>query len=914
MPERAPATSPLHRLNKVRRHTARILWLERAFPHLAYPTALIGTYALACLWRIPQSLPDLLHAALELTIIGLAIKLIWRGLRHIPLATPKEIDRRIEQASALSHQPLLTLQDSPAGTQYSAAEETLWTQHVQRTVAGIGPLRSGWPVLTAHPRAKWGTLGLASLLLLSLATSGTHAPSRLWAGWIPGQDDVDTPLPTLQAWIDLPAYAPGAPLFLTTNQAPSAPLAEGATLTAVVSSAEGTPHIHGALLTSLQKLDAHSWRLQVSLTKTHPLRLTVRGRTISTWPITIAPNPAPKVLWNGKPGPSHDPASNTPSWRTALPWSVEQPYGVKSLEATISAPNGHGPTRHVHIPLNRHPLSAKGIAQPDLSDDPLAGTDVVGTLHAVSVSGKMGQSETLHFRLGSRHFTDPLARAITALRVRLLLQQETPQDAAQELLLLTEATKVRPLLSTLTLLATRVPTDTATNPADLTPVTEALWNFALYLEDLKTSDPATADAAAAVCAAETAVRQHIEDMAEHDSDNASLVEQQKLHDLTETLKQALAHRLALLFQHAAQSGIIMPSSGANEHDPFSGPMEQLRSQATQGQTESALQTLQDMEDMAEHMRQAGPQDMQALAHSMQAQEEARMERSALRDLIRRETELLDHAQLRLSAARKAAQPMDDDAQPDVSQMSTDDLLKQLGMQSAPTHTPAQSTPQAPLDETTVREQAPQRRDDHALQRALTQLDTVIAQRTQSNTGKKVDAFDKAKTDMIAARHALAERHDPEAAIAEQKVLDDLKQANQQMQKNQKSSSGQGQGSLSFIPPAGQNPGQSSSNHGASQSQNGDQNSPSDNDNDDDDDDSNSASSPHNGKGGTPSDKDPLGRDMGEGHNGQDNDAHIPDQNTRDRARDIERELRRRAADRTRPQSELDYLQRLLKSF
>ncbi|GBR43341.1 hypothetical protein AA106556_0057 [Neokomagataea tanensis NBRC 106556] len=588
---------------------------------------------------------------------------------------------------------------------------------------------------------------------------------------------------------------------------------------------------------------------------------------------------------------------------------------MESLEAEISAPDKHSPLRHVHIPLNRHPTSAHGIAHPDLSDDPLAGTDVTGTLHARSVSGQYGQSKTVHFRLGARHFTDPLARAIIALRARLLLAQETPQDATQELLLLTEATKDRPLLSTLTLLASRLPTEPASEPTRLIPVTDALWDFALYLEDRKTTDPATADASAAVRAAEKAVRQHIEDMAGQDS-STHLTEQQKLHDLTETLKQALAHRMALLFQRAAQSGIVMPSAGASDHDPFSTPMEKLRSQAMQGQTESALQTLQDMEDMAEHMRQAGPQDMQALAHTMQAQEEARMERSALRDLIRRETELLDHAQLRLSAARKAAQPMDDEAQPDVSQMSTNDLLKQLGMQppvnNGPTNAPTQPPPQAPLDDTTVREQAPQRRDDHALQRALTQLDIVLGQRTQANTGKKVEAFDTAKTDMIAARHALAERHDPEAAAAEQKVLDDLNQANQTMQKNQKSSSGQGQGSLSFIPPARQTP---SPHHGTSQSQKGDQNPPSDDDSDDDDDSDNNATS-NGSKGGSSADKnqDPLGRDMGEGHNGQDSDAHIPDQNTRDRAREIERELRRRAADRTRPQSELDYLQRLLKSF
>lgn len=917
MAEHAPSTtSPLHRLRQARHRAARVLWMERALPHLKYPALLLSLYAIACLLRLPQSLPDLLHAALELIILGTTIRLIWRGLRGIPRATDEQIDRRIEKASGLTHQPLLTLQDHPASVHPSATQEALWTRHVQQTVAHIGPLRAGLPHTALSPKTRWSSIGIIGLFVICALFSGTHTPSRLWAGILPGQDDADTPLPTLQAWIDLPSYAPGAPVFLNANQAPSTPLAEGSIFTAVISSANGPPHLHGATITNLQKLDAQSWRLQAPLTTSQPLRLSVRGRTISLWPITIAPNPAPTVRWNGKPGPFHDAVSDAPSWRTALPWDIAQPYGIQSLEAEITNPDGHGPIRHVPILLDGHPTAAKGIAQPDLSEDPLAGMEVSATLRAVSVSGQHGQSETLHFRLGARHFTDPLARALVALRTRLLLDQETPQDAAHELLLLTDATTARPLLSTLTLLATRIPENESGDLTSIIPVTDALWNFALYLEDLKNNGPEAADAAAAVRAAKNAVRSQIVDMATHDGNGASLKEQQTLHDLTETLKTALAHRMALLFQHAAQNGIVMPSGSADGRDPFSAPIEKLRSQAMQGQGESALKTLQDMEDMAEHMRQAGPQDMQALAHTMQAQEEARMERSALRDLIRRETELLDHAQLRISAARKAAQPMGDDTQPDVSQMSTEDLLKQLGMQSPSSNTPAKPSPTVPLDDLTVREQSPQRRDDHALQRALTRLDTVIGQRTKASTGKAIEAFDKAKADMLTARHALAERHDLDAATAEQKVLDDLKQANQHMQQNQKSSSGQGQGSLSFIPPASPNHGQSQSDKNASKSQNGDQGDSSNDDNDDDDDSDGGSTSDgsKSGKSASGNSQDPLGRDMGEGHNGQDSDAHIPDKNTRDRARDIERELRRRAADRTRPQSELDYLQRLLKSF
>ncbi|MGI4957664.1 MAG: DUF4175 family protein, partial [Janthinobacterium lividum] len=63
-------------------------------------------------------------------------------------------------------------------------------------------------------------------------------------------------------------------------------------------------------------------------------------------------------------------------------------------------------------------------------------------------------------------------------------------------------------------------------------------------------------------------------------------------------------------------------------------------------------------------------------------------------------------------------------------------------------------------------------------------------------------------------------------------------------------------------------------------------------------------------------KDPLGRHLASGHAGMDDgsDTHVPDVTETGRSREIEQELRRRDSDRTRPQPELDYLDRLLKPF
>ena len=63
-------------------------------------------------------------------------------------------------------------------------------------------------------------------------------------------------------------------------------------------------------------------------------------------------------------------------------------------------------------------------------------------------------------------------------------------------------------------------------------------------------------------------------------------------------------------------------------------------------------------------------------------------------------------------------------------------------------------------------------------------------------------------------------------------------------------------------------------------------------------------------------RDPLGRRYGQGSSGADEsgDVTVPEERERQRTQAVEEELRRRGSQLTRPQMELDYINRLLKQF
>ncbi|WP_438382622.1 DUF4175 family protein [Asaia sp. BMEF1] len=880
-------------VERARHRARRVLWVESAWSAVQWPLGLVGGYALSGLLRVPQSLPDTLHAFLLAGVGGGAIALAARHLSRLPPPRRSAIDRRIETRSGLRHQPLAALDDFPA----DGEETALWQRHMERLRGSIGTLRTGLPRLHWTFERKIGWAGFAAALLSAAILAGPAAPSRLEAAFLPGVDDIDVPLPQIEAWVDLPDYAPGAPIFLSRQTTPPR-IPQDAKLTIHITGARSGPHLLGVDIgdVGIKQLDPGSWSFVTRLSHSGRLSVRSRGRTIGEWTFTIEPDLAPEVSWKAPPSV----AKESPD--IVLPWQVAQAHGVARLEAQIGlAAKPALPLIDLAIPLKGEPHKAEGAFEADLTESLWAGEAVTIRLHATSRSGRQATSPVEKLTLPSRAFHDPIARALVALRHRFGLERETAAQTADELRTLAQTLPSDETGSTLALFYAAAQLDDPYTERARENTLGLCWAVALYLEDLRNSDRETAQANLEIRAAQKAVQNQIAHMRALGKDGHSEAEQQELATRMKRLKEALDQRMQALMQRSMQLGSVIPDMGGDAgdgSDPVSRLMRRLQSDAANGHSDDALKRLDDLSKMTERMRSATPQDLAQIAQQMQARARAQAQKATLHDLVRRETTLLDHVQARLGIGQRNARDAQQNQNQDVSTMSTAELLKRLGMAPPPDMDEPQSPPPAPApvlsaEETTAQHE--QRRDDHAVQRALQMVAKLLNDDIKSLTGKTMDGLAKADKDMHAVRQALANVQDGPAEIAIRKVLKDLAETGQQMSEAQKGKN-HGGGPLALLPTMG------TGNHAQGGKGKGDQNQA-----DSDDEDS-------EGDGGNKSDRDPLGRKLGKGHSGADTDGTVPDADSREKAREIERELRRRDADRTRPQSELDYLDRLLKSY
>ncbi|MFT9014814.1 MAG: DUF4175 family protein [Acetobacter sp.] len=924
-----PSLALARHLAAMRQRARLVLRAEYLRPALLPPLALLGLYCLGGLLRVPQHLPDSARLVLLAAWLGLCGWRLRAGLRGIAHPTPAAIDRRIEQASGLANAPLSTLADRPAPSP-DARTALLWQAHQQRVLASLGRLRAGWPHLLPHSRAGQaaGSTLLAALVVAGVL-AGSSAPGRILAAFIPGRDDPDVPLPRVEAWITTPSYTPNAPVFLKTDAsgtsspagtAPSPQVPQGSHLTVIVSGIATAPVLRGGgglVLdrTQVQQLDTQSWRLNATLAHGGTVRLAGRGRTLAFWPVNVLPDAEPEVKWGPRPGAPKG------EWRTRLPYEASHAYGLSSLgmEMRLAHPARGMDDRRVlslPVPLAGHQHAVKGVLTPDLSEDPWAGMDVTGTIVAQSLSGRRARSAPATFTLGARVFHSPLARAILDVRRRFALGQESRADTASDLETLGDTPgPIRDHSGmALNLAAVIAMLDNSRTDAHTAWVgaTNMLWDLALDIEDRRDGDDASAQASLDVRAAQAAVAQQLAKL--RTSGTQTQDAKAELDTRLQALRDAISRKMQALANAAIRNHTAipdLPGFSAAGDKAFSRLMKQLQSDAANGHSEDALKRLQDMENATERMRNATPQDLAALARQMVAQQKAQEQMAAARDLTARQTGLLDHAQSRLDERLRAQARRQNDLADDgdgeasnYTSMPTSELLRQLGL-PVPQDADQANAPPAPPppmpDPAKAEAQASARRGERATQHALERATEELQNEFKDLTGKAPAAFDDARTHMREARKALTDGDDATAATAEEKALEALRKGRQQMSDAMK---GNGQNSTpSFLPSFGSPSEDSSSGSGSSEQGENGSGQPSDETDGANDRDDASAR------------RDPLGRKLGEGRDqSPDDSTHIPDTVTRQRAREIEQELRRRDSDRTRPQQELDYLDRLLKPF
>jgi uncharacterized protein (TIGR02302 family) len=727
----------------------------------------------------------------------------------------------------------------------------LWQAHVTRAIAQVRRLRLGLP----HPglaRRDRRALraGLLVALIASLVVAGGDAPARLG-------DAVRLTLPR-----GTPVPSTLVQAWITppdyTHQAPIF-LRNGLTAVSVPSASHLTASVTGGSGIPRLTLDGQAAQFraldqgsfQADLTLSTGGHLAIRrGGEELAGWDITVVNNRPPIVAWAEPP---GPAPIDPE-QVRLPWKTSDDYGVTSLRVEMHLQaRASAPPVSLDIPLpNDEAKSAHGVEERDLTANPWAGLAVTAQLIARDGAGLEGRSTVATFTLPERVFHNPVAKALIEIRKGLSLRPDDRDTALAGLdqLLVHPKAFGDDYAAYLNLSGIYYLLE-HDESADAVPRAQnRMWELALHMEHRSLDRTARQLEEA---------RQAAKDALARAQQDPSKANRQALEQKLRELEQAIQQRMQALMEQLAREGklgMIPPNAMNLSSRDMQRLAEQAREAAQQGDMKTAQQRMAELEQMLDALRNGHPMTAQEMQNQQQMQK-GRRQLGVIQDLIGRQSQLLDHAQQR-------AQPADNNADNNSD-----------AQQPAP-------SPQSPSDAAT------QRQADKRVQQALRDALGEVMQQFGDLTGKIPPSLGKADQDMQQAGQALAQGKDEAAGKSEEQAIADLSKGGQQMSQQMAQQFGNGQ--------EGQQ-GQQQGPGLALSEQPGD--------------------GPGNGPlPGHAGQRDPLGRPYEEGHNGADetDQVTIPDKAQQQRAQEIEQVLRERGGQRTRPQEELDYINRLLKQF
>jgi hypothetical protein len=606
-------------------------------------------------------------------------------------------------------------------------------------------------------------------------------------------------------------------------------------------------------VTPFHALDATSFQADLDLTAGGWLAVRHNGEQMAGWDLTVVAPQPPSASWMEPPGPALD------GQHVRLPWQVGDEYGVTDLQAELRLRDRPAaPPLVISIPLpGGDPKSAKGISQQDLTAHPWAGLPVSARLIARNAAGLSGESSPSELTLPEREFHNLVARALIAARRGLSVHPEDRDSAQRVLETLLQAPQAfgSDFGAYANLAAIYFLLDADHSSSAIDRAQQRMWQLALHMEEGLT-DRTARELAEAQQAANDALARAQKD--------PSLANREELQKRLKELENALQRHLQALLDQLRRSPDelpVDPNAMMLDARQMERMAEQAQEAARQGRMDDAQQEMAELNKMLDAMRNARTATAQD-ARRAQQRERGRQQMSVVQDMIARQGGLLDHAQARV-------QPPD----------GFD------GLSRPPT---AATDPQAA--------QEADRQVQQALRRALGEL----MQRFTDLTGKLPPSLGEADTDMRSAAEALAQGRDRPASQAEQQAIEALQKGGREMGQTMAQQFGRGEGGQNGQQQAGEGDDEGMLGLGSPDGQDG----------------WNGRGNGQDGPYQPDARRDPFGRRYGQGSSGVDesNSVTVPEQREKMRTQEVEQELRRRGADRTRPQYELDYIGRLLQQF
>ena len=212
-----PATSTVQalaaRLARTRTAVRTVMAVERGWPLLLPLVIVICLFLILSWFGVFRVLPDA-GRLLVLAALGLAALAALYPLRFWRRPSAQEVDRRIERANALVHEPVRVQSDRPSGKQ-NAFADALWREHQRRMALRLEGVGGDLPRTRVPERDPWGVRALAALLLVTALAFSFGPLGGTVADGFRARSGPQVLPPRIDAWVTPPAYTGKAPLFLT---------------------------------------------------------------------------------------------------------------------------------------------------------------------------------------------------------------------------------------------------------------------------------------------------------------------------------------------------------------------------------------------------------------------------------------------------------------------------------------------------------------------------------------------------------------------------------------------------------------------------------------------------------------------------------------------------------------------------
>ena len=890
-----PKTAPDTLTRRFERRV-RLSWVallaERVFESLLWPFVVVCAFLVFSLLGGWGWLSPIAHQALlGLFLIALVVALVpvWR----IDVPDRAEALRRLERDSGIQHRPASSYEDT-LEAEPGTAPAQLWTLHRKRLARLVARLKPSWPKPRSDrddPYAIRAALVLA--LVVSFFAAGGDAGSRIKAAFLPAAT-ASTQVVRLDAWITPPVYTGMAPVVLADGTEKVGPGAETFRALSVPVRSQLIVRAHApdgdrVTLTlsdengetrSVEPKDGSAAGLMefnAGLINPVTADLRIGGATVAQWHFAMIEDAAPQISLREAP-------AALPRGALRLEYSALDDYGVASAEARFSLAEDDTTDLPEDIAIEEEmdlaevePLFAPpkialqlprtnakkldGRASQDLTSHPWAGLKVMMTLTARDQADQLGTSEPYPLILPTRNFTKPLARAVIEQRRTLVLDPEETPLVARALDALTmggeKATDDTFVYLSLRNAYWRLQNDRSRE--SVKTVVDQLWATALRIEE---GDLPAAERD--LRAAQNALMQALRDNAPSE----------EIKERIEELRKALSKYLQAMAAQQKDQTDIAGQPQQNQDDTVSDQdldkmLESIKDLAEAGSKEMAEQMLSELNDILDRLQADN-------APRSEQQQKAQEMMRDLDEVAADQQELLDDT---FSEKRKQRQGQGQgrnqnqqfDVTPPGSPMGfgnatspLTDQMPQGGQSGARAQGQSGRQGDAPGGGQEQFGQQQQQGSQGSLQerqKALREKLQQLIERMRQAGGETPEQFEGAREAMEEAEQAIGEHNNDRAAQNQTLALDRMREGTESMAQ-QMTAQGEMEG--------GQGPGS-------------------------------------NGR-------DPLGRPDRSNRPDLGLSVQVPDEIDIQKAREVLDELRRRIGDPSRPTIELDYLERLIRSF